>query len=119
MRTLERPTTKMNPYFKSLWVQALRSQMFKQATDALRCDSGYCCLGVIATVLQPLGWEERISNVGDPIWVHPLGDSEEELLSRETCEQLGLSEEWMNYLAQMNDGGASFEDIANEIEEYL
>ena len=37
----------MNQQIKQLWVNALRSGEYKQATGRLRKNDGYCCLGVL------------------------------------------------------------------------
>jgi hypothetical protein len=48
---------KLPPDIKREWIAALRGGEFKQAREALRTDtgreSGYCCLGVMAEVLDP------------------------------------------------------------------
>lgn len=37
----------MNPEIKKKWVEALRSNQYKQGGGALRRDNTYCCLGVL------------------------------------------------------------------------
>jgi len=40
----------MNPKIKALWVAALRSGDYKQATQELRRGNAFCCLGVLCNL---------------------------------------------------------------------
>ena len=37
----------MNPRIKQRWLDALRSGEYKQTTETLRDENGFCCLGVL------------------------------------------------------------------------
>lgn len=40
----------LKPEIKTKWINALRSGKYKQTTDCLRDDTGYCCLGVLTDI---------------------------------------------------------------------
>jgi hypothetical protein len=121
----------MIPANAQIWVDALRSGMFKQCTVTLTHvnydgKQSHCCLGVACQV--------AIAN-GVPVgtWLPVAGGA---LHYTEPADQPGRPrsysgsklppsvEEWLgisddrdySWLATMNDGGASFADIADEIE---
>ena len=107
----------LDPSFKARWVAALRSGDYEQGMNAL-CrvnDAGatYCCLGVAFEVAN-----------GEDAWIASddaaFGD---ELFGDYTDESLwappGLSWEVANILAVMNDGGKTFDEIADYIEANL
>lgn len=104
---------------KEPWLAALRSGEFKQAQGSLvrglrdgqgnpTGQLGYCCLGVLCVAM---GWELRdeiggaftgISS-GPPQLIGPYNDS-------------GLTDDNRAYLAQLNDSGRTFAEIADVIE---
>jgi hypothetical protein len=43
----------MDQELKAKWVTALRSGKYKQARNELSTPKGYCCLGVLARIMQP------------------------------------------------------------------
>lgn len=103
------------------WVAALRSGEFDQAIGKLESEDGrFCCLGV-ACRLANLPREIHASYViyGDP------GDHEHNYLPTGGAEWLGLETSnpsvlikelnWQ-YLANLNDEGYSFAEIADLIE---
>ena len=48
---------KLNPELKLRWITALRSGKYVQGTGYLRdINNNYCCLGVLADILDPEGW---------------------------------------------------------------
>lgn len=101
---------------------------------------GYCCLGVLCDVVAPNGWynakAESYDDEGDVAdevttadFAHHLGSSgdllDDVLESDGLVSQLTVGEtfafppQWsdaMNYLAHLNDTGASFGEIADWIE---
>lgn len=113
------PRTKLDPEFKAQWLAALRSGEFKQGKHAL-CritpeGDEYCCLGVAHELIHgPEAWgapslllngchsEKRRSVHGNSGWFTPPG----------------LGEGAKNALAGMNDSGATFDEIADYIEEH-
>lgn len=40
------------------WIDALKSGDYDQVEGALQKDDGYCCLGVLCTLVDPDGWVE-------------------------------------------------------------
>jgi hypothetical protein len=94
----------MDADLKAKWVEALRSGKYQQQRGELGSGTKLCCLGVFSTVAT-----------GGPTympWAHELG-----------CDS-----RFVKYLIEMNDGervdgewegGATFSDIADFIEENL
>lgn len=101
---------------RKLWVEALRSGNYQQAADELRSDHGFCCLGV-ACDLSKLG-EWRGSRYQTPDYEHngELEDDVKRWLGLRT--RVGFFEPFEEFdnLAEMNDGGKSFAEIADVIE---
>lgn len=112
------------------WVEALRSGAYKQGVGRLRDKAdGYCCLGVACDLYikshpNELRWEGGVSpgvvEVGDATY------SEEAVLHNAVREWLGLATHEgrcvsSNYgetsLAELNDSGSIFQEIANLIED--
>lgn len=44
------------------WIAALRPGKYKQATDLLKTEAGYCCLGVACEISNLGKWEYNIAN---------------------------------------------------------
>lgn len=108
----------MDQKIKDKWVKALRSGKYKQGNSHLynvHTDT-YCCLGVLAVVCNPkVPMKEiklHLSGVAMPSLVfqekHDL-DKNKNTIHGSTAE----------YLADMNDRGDSFEEIADYIEKNL
>jgi hypothetical protein len=103
---------------KRKWMEALRSGKYKQGTGCLRTiNNKFCCLGVLADVIDPERWEKSGANGYTAYYWRPGGYSA--YLPSETWEELmkfpsGSQETFSN----MNDGGMSFEDIADYIERW-
>lgn len=114
----------MNPQVKKKWIDALRSGHYKQGFEVLRYeeDKTYCCLGVLSDLYfqsHQLEWDYFPS---------------EELPCNRVCKWAGIDSNptvitktikvgipvvMKNSLAEFNDEGHSFEEIANLIEEQL
>lgn len=101
------------PVFKRKWLQALRSDEYAQATNYLASpNEGFCCLGVAANIC-----EIGVNNLFD---AGTLSDLEPKFhrrlpkafLTREGCKV-------QSQLAEFNDCGYSFKQIAQWIEKYL
>lgn len=116
----------MNQDIKREWVEALRSGDYAQTKDRLKRlgmgggeQPGYCCLGVLAEVLIKRGigcWRGDL-HYGEC-------DGEEERLSSEDIPSpiaatIELEMRDQQQLAEMNDSGDSFEEIADYIEKSL
>jgi hypothetical protein len=106
------------------WVKALRSGTYTQGKELLRTsDGGYCCLGVLCE-LSALGqWEQ--DRYGDGFSFAKLADKterREDILPAWVAREFGFvnadgtveCDPWE--LAQMNDEGSTFEELADVIE---
>jgi len=95
------------------WVDALESGKFNQVVGALRgrdCNDeiGYCCLGVLAEVIEPNAWMSSSRRE------HPLQNPDGDELLDES--QIEMSRSLQGKYAQMNDeDNASFKEIAQAI----
>jgi hypothetical protein len=106
----------MDAELRNKWLEALRSGAYSQSAGSLRKEGGYCCLGVLCDVSSLGSWEE-----------HPGYDfgyivddcTERGLLSFHILGVLGFTNKFQLILAQMNDDGLSFNEIADYIEEQL
>jgi hypothetical protein len=108
----------MNQEIKVKWLDALRSDEFKQGTGALKNDDAYCCLGVLC---------ELHRREFDGVWVS--GFSLPRYLDCSTYLP-SVVQEWAGIrswspvagdksLAEVNDTGKTFQEIAELIEEHL
>lgn len=99
------------------WVEALRSGEYKQATKALRRGNGYCCLGVACDLYAKetgIGWEQDFT-----LGYLFLGGNL--VLPERVKNWLGLTNNqgawgYNSSLTEANDGGATFNEIADIIE---
>lgn len=87
---------------KTAWVGALRSGEYTQGRDFLEKDGKFCCLGVLCDVLRP----DKCREFRDPF---------KEVIHQNVLETIGMSSHVQNDLAEMNDEGDSFEQIADWI----
>ena len=99
---------KMESDLKNKWLAALRSGNYRQGQCNLRTGDYegegplyHCCLGVLADVVDPLGW------TCDDSWRFEWGTPGI------------LSEHLETKISVMNDRGATFEQIADWIENNL
>lgn len=103
------------------WIQALRSDHYKQGRGQLRKGNTFCALGVLCDVVKPQGWAKN----GFGVWAH---DGQGTALSRDFAVELGMrvAQDGTRMVhpgvdgvsfAHMNDRQAkSFADIADLIE---
>lgn len=122
----------MNPEIKRAWVKALRSGNYKQGQGALRQHDRFCCLGVLCDLAVKAGVDvevalcqltlngyyrydnesnyppSKVNNWAD-IDYYEVPDGEQD----PDADYQTIS------LADLNDGGTSFTEIANLIEEHL
>jgi hypothetical protein len=116
----------MKPEIKQLWMAALRSGKYEQGQHALRNSSGgYCCLGVLCNLFHEVTGEGRWD---DNTFVIDEDDMNDQVPPNAVVAWAELSEanptissdeDDQDSLAHVNDQGASFDDIANIIEEQL
>lgn len=118
----------MNARIKKLWIKALHSGEYKQATGALRVlDSngitGFCCLGVLCDLFKHETGKGRWI-VGGSFKVE--GDCKVGILPEtvarwagmpESDPQIGHSRKAL--ASKLNDEGKDFNYIAGRIEKYL
>jgi hypothetical protein len=88
------------------WVKALRSGKYKQTKKTLKDENGYCCLGVLCSIVKP---KKR--------WTYfsTLPDFVTKKVGMINIGGVGYYGEDKN-LANRNDFGDSFEQIADIIE---
>lgn len=107
-----------------LWVERLRSGDYKQARGALRENGAYCCLGVACDLYKEVvgkgEWYAQEDGRDDFV---VYGDGGDGTLPPEVCEWLGLRHDDGAYssetlsLAELNDQGSLFDEIADLIED--
>jgi hypothetical protein len=131
----------MNSQVKEKWIAALRSGEYAQASERLRSNDGFCCLGVLCDLYaqEPFtqGWKFNGEYEESPLpmdyWYF---DGESEFLPQSVMEWAGLSlpnplvkldfeeEDEMSWsyrdeISNLNDSGYSFTELADIIEEQL
>ena len=106
------------------WVETLRSGEYEQTTGSLRSNDKFCCLGVACDLYDESGWEDCHVNqcvyrangvaydVDLPLAVRTWLGLRDEIGTFELSPDEGSS------LEHANDGGATFEEIADLIEKY-
>lgn len=122
----------MDQAIKKQWIAALRSGEYKQGTGCLRNGKEFCCLGVLTDLYakeKGLIWDSKATENSKSLYGHAAipqhrviewaglrscdpGVVVPESIKRETncdCESL----------AEMNDRGYTFDQIADVIEEQL
>lgn len=107
---------------KELWIKALNSGKYEQARGQLRNQYGFCCLGVLCDLY---GKEKNVK------WTKKLPfyefNTRSGVLPRQVIEWAGLTEAnpLIHYtrrnpaLAELNDTGKTFKQIARIIKKYL
>ena len=104
----------MEKTIKIQWVEALRSGKYAQTKKALRDDAGFCCLGVLCDVLKDHpDVQGRWVNGG--FLVNKATVPNKSYPSEIVCSLAGL-EYGGDSLSIMNDGGKTFNEIADYIE---
>lgn len=105
----------------ALWVAALRSGEYKQGKNYLDSEGKHCCLGVLCRVAMRNGLPliERSRQATTTF------DGSDQIVPKAAMDWVGLQEDDGTYradlevwhsLAELNDGGRSFESIADLIE---
>lgn len=111
----------LHPEVKQRWLEALRSGRYEQGAGYLNRDGQYCCLGVACDLIDPDRWEQTLRI--DPGGAHTHGWPSEQYpeLPEEDMfyEVTGLPSSVQSELANLNDSGLTFEQIADLIEEQL
>ena len=121
----------MNPDIKKLWVDALRSGEYRQGEGRLRSGADrYCCLGVLTDLGVKAGLGSWATFDGGFVFAPAEGPGDVETAGVHraiaawagTVGALGKLPRAVDYatnLAGLNDNGATFDKIADVIEEQL
>ena len=122
---------KMNPEIKAQWVAALRSGEYKQGQGRLNGSLGFCCLGVLCDLAVKQGvteWE-LIQESHDPCYTcggysSTLPECVGSWAGFPDGPGLGLGPRVTRWpreetLADLNDTGSTFPEIADLIEAQL
>ena len=113
---------------KKKWLKAMRSGKYKQTTQSLHDSKGYCCLGVLTDLyLKEKGksWEEKYpaNKEGEHGWQSTLDGKVAEWAFKPIyhgCDDAQVEvEEGTHCLAELNDAGYTFNEIADLIEAQL
>ena len=124
---------KMNADLKQQWIDALRSKQYKQGKKVLcqvdeKGKESFCCLGVLFDIAGGEVGGEWSEVKGDACPSLPKGrsakvksakSSNEEFLPKGFIKFSGVERKVQSKLAEMNDYGHSFKEIANWIEKNL
>ena len=124
----------MDAEMKAKWVEALRSGKFEQATEQLKSDGGYCCLGVLC-IVAGASWQHFTGvdeETGDYLDLDNvpvangecLSAGEDQELGSYAMKKFGITNDHQRILVAMNDGIAGepqqpFPVIADFIEKNL
>lgn len=103
---------KMNPEVKRVWINELRSGRYKQTAGALRRRGSYCCLGVLCDLSGAGKWQEDCND-------KYAYDDAAGFLPSSVEEWAGVPDRSARELAQRNDSGKTFAEIADWIEKHL
>jgi hypothetical protein len=140
--------SKMNHDVKIRWLEALRSNKYRQGTGTLRTLEGkFCCLGVLCDLYSPEEWKNfsgyanySYGTINEPAVLIPsvcdwagLDFDSSQGDPTLPVEAIAKDPRWLSFIAQnpgrkdlkvislsmLNDNGFSFQEIANLIERYL
>ncbi len=107
----------MKPEIKSIWVEALRGGEYKQGHRALHPGDNFCCLGVLCDLYhKATGLGEWVPAPGPALRSAMSFCGEIQYLPPEVQKWTGLENPKAAYLAQLNDTGTPFGNIAAIIE---
>jgi len=99
----------MNAELKTKWLEALRGGEYKQGDGFLRTDAGFCCLGVLCDIVKPV-WKK-----GGGLGIeHDCGELD--YPTESLLQEVGLDFLASRRVAEMNDSGSTFAEIADWIE---
>jgi hypothetical protein len=109
----------MNTEIAKQWIEALRSDKFKQ-TDGCLTNSigGYCCLGVLCELYnRKYGTEfDEFGQLFDEGEILPK--EVKDWAGMNTSDGSGFKDTGIYSLADLNDRGTSFKEISDIIEEH-
>ena len=112
--------TKLSKELKDEWIEALRSDKYPQTKGSLRNSKGYDCMGVFCEIHPKISWEERQTYMLYPykaIFQSKSGRMTAVCTIPGAANIFGEGARYiMNKLADMNDQGYTFDEIADWIE---
>lgn len=103
----------MNTVVKEEWIKRLRSGKYTQTTGYLKINGGHCCLGVLCEIAAEQNVVKEENNVFGEF---SLFDGNTGMPNNKVCDWAGIIYDDAEALAQMNDYGSTFDEIANAIE---
>jgi hypothetical protein len=119
----------MNQEIKKKWCEALRSGYYKQTGGSLCCDGMYCCLGVLCelAVIDGVYMKTDINTEEISLYTYKIYGGCEAELPKEVMIWAGLELDdalvtitnqygHSTNLADLNDCGVIFDEIADIIE---
>jgi hypothetical protein len=119
----------MHQHIKKLWVDALRSGSYQQGRNHLRRGDTYCCLGVLCDLHDQsqnrTGWSKDdelplCTYLGCDVLLPPTVRKWAAITRRTLDTPFFLTDVSVeSKLSLMNDRGASFDEIADFIEQNL
>ena len=121
------PVVRMDAALKAQWLTDLRSGTYKQGQNFLRSiNNEYCCLGVLCEALS-LQWHLAPEEDEDtfPVTEYFVYDTRDDdhghsdFIPPHISATIGLPPQIGKHLAEMNDNGDTFHQIADWIEENL
>lgn len=108
---------------KQMWIEALRSGDYEQGESYLKDPEGrYCCLGVLADKTCWEIWNETEKSTSfEPHTGIVIKEHDRDIFWGETLDQdrFNLSFGLQARLAEMNDSGKMFNEIADYLEQKL
>lgn len=112
------PTLEEMKQNRAGWVADLLSGIYPQAKNSLRTTLGFCCLGLMCNRINPNGW------CGADVWtsyrwIDPEGTAVAILIdypSDSVLELFGITHDDATKLADLNDAGYTFGEIAFKVE---
>ena len=122
----------MNKQKKKMWIEALKSGAFKQCRGYLEKDGKYCALGVLS-ILSLLEGQCTYNQMGEVgkfdnrrftlsyntmKWAN-IAQLDDEFLEPEASKIQFLYKKRVVTIADLNDGGLSFVELADIIEKNL
>lgn len=113
METIKIKNTTVTKANFTKWVQALRSGKYSQTTNKLQDSNGFCCLGVACKLFIPPN-EIEFNSSGFLLGSMPDFQSESPRWLKDVSEDFLTKTN--TSLAQLNDGGFTFDEIADLIE---
>lgn len=112
---------KMESNLKRRWLRALRGNKYSQTQQTMNrttdgdYPAGFCCLGVLMDLIDPKGW---VPDERDPTLCRTRAGTKTRWY-RDVPPVKVIPSDVAGELATKNDGGTSFEIIADWIEENL